>query len=155
MRTGPPRGRRTAAALVVYLMLVARVTLWPSPAPGETFNVVRAVVGWFSDRGWPVTYAGVEAVANVVMFLPFGVLVGLLVRRWWIVVLLALATSATIELAQLAFLPTRVPTVQDVVLNTLGAALGVLALRLRTGRTTGRLPAQEEPARREVPDVSR
>jgi len=136
------------------------MTLWPSPAPDETFDVVRAVVGWFSDRGWPVTYAGVEAVANVVMFLPFGVLVGLLVRRWWVVVLLALATSTAIELAQLAFLPTRVPTVQDVVLNTVGAALGVLALRLWARRaasrgTTGRLPAQGEPARREVPDVSR
>jgi VanZ family protein len=150
------RARRlTVAALVVYLALVARVTLWPEPAPDETFDVVRAVVGWLSDRGVPVTYAGVEAVSNVVMFVPFGVLAGLLVRRWWVVVLLAGATSAAIELAQRAFLPTRVPTVQDVVMNTLGAALGVLALTLWTRRTTGRVPPQEDPARRGVADVSR
>ncbi|WP_203757712.1 VanZ family protein [Cellulomonas chitinilytica] len=167
---GPPSRRKTAAALAVYLLLVARVTLWPEPAPDGAFDVVRAVVRWLSDRGWPVTYAGVEAVSNVLMFVPFGLLVGLLVRRWWVVVLLGLATSAAIELAQLAFLPTRVPTVQDVVLNTLGAATGVLALRLaarrvparradarRTGagRTTGRRPPQEEPARRGAADVSR
>jgi VanZ family protein len=152
---GPPSRRKTAAALAVYLLLVARLTLWPEPAPDETFDVVRAVVGWLSEHGAPVTYAGVEAVSNVLMFVPFGVLVGLLVRRWWVVVLLAFATSAAIELAQRAFLPTRVPTVQDVVLNTLGAALGVLALRLWSRRTTGRVPPQEDPARRGAADVSR
>src|SRR4051794_18116674 len=114
---GPPRRRKTVAVLVTYLLLVARLTLWPEPAPDETFDVVRAVVGWLSDHGVPVTYAGVEAVSNVLMFVPFGVLVGLLVRRWWAVVLLGCATSAAIELAQLAFLPTRVATVQDVALN--------------------------------------
>lgn len=117
-------------ALVVYLALVARLTLWPAPAPSSTFDVVRAVLDWLSGWGVPITYAGLEAGANVVMFLPFGVLVGLLVRRSWLVVVLGFALSATIELAQLLFLPSRVPTVQDVVLNTLGAALGVLGLRL-------------------------
>jgi hypothetical protein len=147
--------RRVVVVLVLYLGLVARVTLWPQPAPDETFDVVRAVVAWLSDRGVPVTYGGVEAVSNVVMFVPFGVLVGLLVRRWWVVVLLACATSTAIELAQLAFLPTRVPTVQDVVLNTLGAALGVMALGISSRRAAGRVPPQEDPARRGAADVSR
>jgi len=84
------------------------------------------VVAWLSDHGVPVTYLGVEAVANVVMFVPFGVLVGLLApaRAWWAVVLLGAATATLIETVQL-WLPTRYPTVQDVVMNTLGAAVGV------------------------------
>ena len=72
------------------------------------------------------------------MFVPFGVLVGLLLRRSWLVVLLAFCLSAAIELAQLLFLPTRVPTVQDVVLNTLGTAIGVLGLRSLQGRAARR-----------------
>ncbi len=83
-----------------------------------------------SGVGVPLTYAGLEAGANVLMFVPFGVLVGLLVSRAWLVVALAFCLSTSIELAQLAFLPTRVATLQDVVLNTLGAAVGLLCLRL-------------------------
>lgn len=122
--------RGVVAALVVYLLLVARLTLWPAPAPSSTFDVVRAVLAWLSRVGIPLSYAGLEALANVLMFVPFGVLVSLLVRRTWLVVVLGLCLSSAIELAQLLLLPTRVPTLQDVVLNTLGAALGVLGLQL-------------------------
>ena len=147
--------RKTVVVLVVYLLVVTRITLWPQEAYGSTLDVVRTVVAWLSDRGLPVTYAGVEAVSNVLMFVPFGVLVGLLVRRLWVVVLLGCATSTAIELAQLAFLPSRFPTVQDVVMNTLGVVLGVVGLRLWSRRTTGRVPPEEDPARRGAADVSR
>jgi glycopeptide antibiotics resistance protein len=130
--------RVVVAALVVYLALVARVTLWPAPASPSTFDLVRAVLEWLSRVGVPITYAGLEAGANVVLFLPFGVLVGLLVRRSWLVVVLGFAASTTIELCQLLFLPSRFPTVQDVVLNTLGTAIGVLALRSLQGRAARR-----------------
>ncbi|MGY4643719.1 VanZ family protein [Cellulomonas sp. URHB0016] len=155
MVVGPPKRRKTVGALAVYLLLVARVTLWPTDAYGDTLDVVRTVLSWLSDRGLPVTYAGVEAVSNVLMFVPFGVLVGLLVRRSWVVVLLGCATSTAIELAQLAFLPTRVPTVQDVVMNTLGAALGLAGLRWWAHRAAGRVPRQEDPAPAGAADVSR
>lgn len=116
--------------LVVYLALVARLTLWPAPAPASTFVLVRSMLAWLAGHGVPLTYAGLEAGANVVMFVPFGVLVGLLLTRAWLVVLLGSCLSTAIELSQLFFLPTRVATVQDVVLNTLGAALGVLGLHV-------------------------
>jgi hypothetical protein len=136
------RTRRVAAALLApYLTAVAVVTLSPAPASDETLGTVRAVVAWLARHGLPVTYLGVEAVANVVMFVPFGVLVGLLVRRWWAVVLLAAATSTLVETVQLA-LPTRVSTIQDVVMNTLGAGVGVAALvavaRARARRAAAR-----------------
>ncbi|GEA89829.1 VanZ family protein [Cellulomonas cellasea] len=132
MITGTRPRRRTQAVLVVYLLLVAWITLTPDLADNEALGKVRVITEWLDARGLPVTYAGVEAGANVVMFGPFGVLVGLLVRRtraWWArVVAGGLLLSAGIETAQLLFLPTRVPTVQDVVMNTLGAALGVVVL---------------------------
>jgi glycopeptide antibiotics resistance protein len=125
----PSARRGVAVALVVYLALVARLTLWPAPAPSSTFDLVRELLAWLSRIGVPLTYAGLEAGANVLMFVPFGVLVGLLVRRSALVVALGLCLSAAIELTQLLFLPTRVATVQDVALNTVGAALGVLGLK--------------------------
>jgi glycopeptide antibiotics resistance protein len=60
------------------------------------------------------------------MFVPFGVLVGLLLVRRWLVVALGCALSVAIETSQALFLPTRVADPRDVVMNTLGAALGVL-----------------------------
>ncbi len=133
--------RVLSVVLAGYLAAVARITLWPEPADEGTFGVVRRVIAALAGHGLPLTYAGVEAGANVLMFVPFGVLVPLVVplpdrwrrwRRWrWLLVVAAgLLTSAAIELSQLLFLPTRYATVQDVALNTLGAALGALAVRL-------------------------
>jgi VanZ family protein len=114
------------AALVAYLALVARLTLWPQPAPDDVLDVVRAVTGWLTRHHVPIGYDAVEAASNVLMFVPFGVLVGLLVRRAWLVVALGCALSLLIETSQALFLPTRVADPRDVVMNTLGAAVGVL-----------------------------
>ena len=117
-------------ALVAYLGVVAVVTLRPAPPDDATLGLARRVIDGLRDAGLPVTFEGVEAAANVAMFVPFGVLVGLLLRRpWWVVVLLGAATSGLIETVQV-WLPTRYSTLQDVVMNTLGAAVGVLGLRL-------------------------
>ncbi|UZN04163.1 VanZ family protein [Cellulomonas sp. S1-8] len=145
----PVTGRtrtRLRVLLAVYLAAVAVVTLRPAPPDDGTLGVVRTVVAWLVRSGAPVTFGGLEAVANVVMFVPFGVLVGLLLRRpWWVVVLLGATTSALIETIQ-RWLPTRYPTLQDLVLNTLGAAVGVVALlvvvQVREGR--GRLTSGPE-----------
>jgi len=124
------------AALVGYLALVARLTLWPQPAPDDVFDVVRAATDWLTRHHVPIGYDAVEAASNVLMFVPFGVLVGLLVRRAWLVVALGCALSLVIETSQALFLPTRVADPRDVVMNTLGAAVGVLlvpaAARART-----------------------
>ena len=135
---GSSRARRLVqAGLAGYLVVVALMTLGPQPADDATLGLVARAVAWLAGLGLPVTYAGVEAIANVVLFVPYGVLGGLLVRRgrWWAVLVVASATSAAIETAQRA-LPTRYPTLQDWLLNTLGAALGLalLALVLRHRR---------------------
>jgi len=120
-------GRRgVIVVLVVYLALVARVTLWPQAAPDDVFDYVREVTGWLTRHHVPIGYDVVEAASNVVMFVPFGVLVGLLVRRRWLVVVLGCGLSVAIETCQALFLPTRVADPRDVVMNTLGALVGVL-----------------------------
>ena len=128
-------------ALVAYLAAVARITLLPKPAPDATFDVVRVVLARLVEHGVPLTYPVLEAVANVLLFVPFGVLVGLLLRRARVVVVLATTTSAAIELSQLLFLPSRVATVQDVVLNTLGAVVGVGLLRVLARRRPSSRPS--------------
>ena len=69
---------------------------------------------------------------NVALLLPLGVLIPLVVGRdpgWRMVLLLGIATSATIEAVQWWF-SLGVASVDDVALNVTGVALGYLAYRL-------------------------
>ena len=88
------------------------------------------------------TLAG--AAGNVVLFLPLGFLLPLLaprLDRLWRTVGAGFALSAAIELSQVAFPGVRRPDVNDVLMNTLGAAIGFLAHRLVATATRGRAPA--------------
>ena len=83
-----------------------------------------------SDRVM-ATLAG--AAGNVALFLPFGFLLTLLaprMDRWWRTVGAGFALSTAIELTQLAFPGLRRPDVNDVLMNTLGAAVGFAAYRM-------------------------
>ncbi len=94
--------------------------------PGVEDSVRRLVrlLQTLPGSAW-VTYDGVEFAANVVLFVPFGLLSIAWGARWWHGILGGLATSLAIETWQLLFLPTRVADARDLVSNTLGAALGV------------------------------
>ena len=77
------------------------------------------------------TLAG--AAGNVALFLPFGFLLPLLATRmdrWWRTVGAGFVVSASIEATQLGFPGLRRPDVNDMLMNTLGAALGFAAYRL-------------------------
>ncbi|MBO3086654.1 VanZ family protein [Cellulomonas fengjieae] len=143
-RTPSARARTvTLALLVAYLVGLTRVTLWPRLGTEDPFGVVRTTLAWLNAHSVPLTYEVTELVANIVLFVPFGILVALLLPRRpaWTVIGLGLATSTVIELTQLVFLPDRVADVRDLVANTLGAAVGV-ALRHVAGRRSGaRRPA--------------
>ena len=85
-----------------------------------------------------MSYDEVEGTLNVLLFVPLGVALALLLRRWWACApLLGFALSLTVETLQ-ARVPGRVPDLHDVVWNTVGTAGGaaivgmLLAARRRT-----------------------
>ncbi|WP_051973314.1 VanZ family protein [Cryobacterium sp. MLB-32] len=126
------------AAIVVtvgYLLALALIAFWPTPVDKEAHVPLVSLLGWLQGHGAPgwLTYTFVEFSANIVLFVPVGLLAVILLgaRRWWCAIVVGFVASCGIELGQLLFLPARYATSGDVIANTLGAALGtVLALAL-------------------------
>lgn len=149
-----PRTRRVAQVLLgVLLVVVACITLWPSPVDAAGGSTLVTVLERLHDRGVPlwVDYAFVERAANVVMFLPLGVLlVVVLTRRRWLAVALPALASTAVELVQLVALPQRVASVQDVLANTSGAVLGA-ALAVGVLALLGRREPSETPVHAGAP----
>ncbi len=125
----PQAHRSTAWPLsLVALALVAYASFYPLSGwawpPGSVFR------WWLPKLPHEVTN---DLSANVLGYLPLGAIWCLAHlrsgRRPWVAAVLALLTcsgwSYAIELVQ-HFLPSRVPSVMDWLLNTLGAAWGVL-----------------------------
>ena len=139
------RGARLALAGVTaaYLCFLAWLTLTPQPydpAAVPLLDRVLALLQGFPPTRW-MTFDVVEFSANVALFVPLAVLLLLLLgahhRR--LVLAVAVALTCSIELAQAAWLPTRVSDPRDVVANTAGAALGIaLVLAARRVRRRGR-----------------
>ncbi|GAB3156285.1 hypothetical protein GCM10027058_30120 [Microbacterium neimengense] len=128
------RGRRRtlllAVATAAYLVVLARFTLVSDDAAGSG-GILRAWAEAFRETPWTrwITFDLLEFTANVAMFLPAGVLGALwLGRRWWLAVPVGLAISAGIETTQGLALVGRVADVRDLVSNTIGTALGALAI---------------------------
>ncbi|WP_091230786.1 VanZ family protein [Microbacterium sp. 3J1] len=144
--TSPLRRRRVVLAsrvlLVPYLAVVALIVWLPGKDAESVTGIVAMTARMLAGWGVPfeVGYPVLEFAANIALFVPFGALVA---AAWpalpaWKVVAAGAATSVVIELVQIA-LPTRYPTVSDVVANTLGAAVGFALVRwLRRGAASSR-----------------
>ena len=160
---------RTLKALAaVYLAGVLTLTLWPGLAHTEVPRWAHDVLRLANNLGIPLTFDVLEAVANVLMFVPLGAF-GVWVAGDWHeiihqpealghksylkvvteVVLAGALLSAAIELAQLR-IPGRVTSFDDWWRNSLGAAIGagigvatLVAHRRRRnlGRVRGILPS--------------
>lgn len=135
----PVRDRRLVlAGLGLYAAVVLVVVI----APVSYADVVHAIddllreglgMTWFGS-GW------IEFAANVLLFVPLGLLLTLLFRRPWIGVVVSVAASVAVELAQLV-VPSRQASLRDVVANALGAAIGAAIAWLlvrRRSRRSGR-----------------
>ncbi|MCW2602749.1 MAG: VanZ family protein [Pseudonocardiales bacterium] len=109
-------------ALAIYLGLLARVTLWPESSQRPVWHRLNA--GSKAVSSGQIDHRDTEVLANIALFVPFGVLAVVVLRRVLIALAIAVALSAAIELTQHWWLPTRDGTVQDVALNVLGAAIG-------------------------------
>jgi hypothetical protein len=131
----------TCAALAVVLWTTLRedrYVTWQN-LTGSNFvplrhhlAALRCVLDDCAAAGAALHYLVADVGGNLLLFVPLGLaLVGALPlagrgRRWLAAVGLALVLSAGIEAVQLA-MPSRATDVDDVLFNTLGAALGGLA----------------------------
>jgi glycopeptide antibiotics resistance protein len=115
------------------------MVLRPDPTP-NTINLVplhdrllalRCLLAGCPAARQAARFLFFETLGNVAVFVPIGLsLAGALhglsgPRRVWIAIAAGAALSIGIELAQLA-VPSRATDVDDVLLNTLGAALGAV-----------------------------
>ncbi|MCX5200461.1 VanZ family protein [Streptomyces sp. NBC_00237] len=147
---------RTALILLAFLVLIAfsvvlaKLTLVPSPAseglvhsnlrPGDSLRQYA--------RDYTFLAACKQVGGNVLLGVPFGVLLPILGPRRWRFLRMLFATVAVIvlvELAQGAIVTGRAFDVDDVIMNTTGALIGYLVLGRRLGRVVHRKRFREEP----------
>ena len=139
-----PRHRAWVLAILwTYVATVAAVTVAPTGVHRHHRDP-----WWLVVQLVPLHVPPVSFVLNIAMFVPFGLLVPLLWPRAGSigrVAGLSLVASTVIELTQLALWLTlgnhRTVDVNDLIANTVGGVLGLIALRLA-------------PARRRSGDVS-
>lgn len=123
-------------AMVGFSVVLAKVTLTPSPASEElvksNLRPGRSLRQYAED--YTFLAACKQAGGNLVLGMPFGVLLPILVpRRLRMIrmVLLTVLVIAIVELVQGALVQGRAFDVDDVILNTTGALLGYLLLGRR------------------------
>jgi glycopeptide antibiotics resistance protein len=118
-----------------YLGLVGWLTLGPQPLDEEPNGVLFRLLdllGRHSSTSW-ITYFGLEFTANILMFVPVGLFFLLLLGRsyWFVAIFAGVVLTFAIETAQI-FLPERVSDPRDLVSNSLGALIGVVAALIVT-----------------------
>lgn len=112
----------------VYLLLVAWITLNPAPADPHRNPLLEGLLASFAATpllAW-IDYDVVEFTANILLFVPMGLLFAVLLGRWrwWLAFAIGAAATLTIEFVQL-FLPARVSDPRDLLANTLGTLVGI------------------------------
>ena len=145
VRRGPGRFVRALVALValagmvVFAVVLARLTLEASPESvsltHSNLTPGRSIESYLSRPGFVETVK--QLGGNIVLGVPFGILLPLLSRRargFLRVALLTAATMLLVELVQGALVTGRAFDVDDVLLNTTGALLGYVLIGRRMGR---------------------
>jgi glycopeptide antibiotics resistance protein len=131
--------RLLVALFLVYLVLLAWVVLWRLELP-YLGGVEREIALVPFATGDDSAKSPFELAFNFVLFVPFGLYLGLLAPlwRWWKVALVVAGASLAMELAQYV-LAVGVSDITDLLLNTAGGltGFGLLALARRglQGRT--------------------
>lgn len=124
---------------VLYLLGLLLIALWPTPVDAPARGALDSVLEWLHSVGVPgfVGYDFVEFCANIVLFIPLGLLLGLGMRRFWLAVGVCVLATCAIEASQALFLPQRFASGFDILANSLGAVLGALVWLLLTRRRRG------------------
>jgi glycopeptide antibiotics resistance protein len=127
-----------AVLAAVYLGVVTVLTLGPTPwrtRPTQSDYDVLSPSTWLDPDTW-VRVGSPEFIANILLFVPLGLLLRLAVPRasWVVPAVLGVGLSGAIEVLQMG--TARVSDPRDILANTVGALLGVVlaAAILAVGR---------------------
>jgi VanZ family protein len=127
--------------LTFYLGVAATVVFWPGRIDGDSRWVYRILYDGYAN-GLPtwVGYDLVEFLANVLFAVPIGLSLAMILprRSWWIAVLICCSVFAAVELGQMA-LPQRVPSLADVIANSIGGLVGAWFWLLLGARSRDRV----------------
>lgn len=129
-------GRRLVALFVVYLLLLGWVVLWKLEVPWVGHQRVVKLVP-FTATAEAGASTPFDVWANLLLFIPFGVYLGLLAPGWPWPRVAAVVASASLALEVTQYvLGVGSSDSTDVVVNTLGglAGLGLVALARRGRR---------------------
>ncbi|NGP45926.1 VanZ family protein [Bacillaceae bacterium SIJ1] len=121
-----------------YLLVLLNVTLF-THNPGSAAADETTDMKWYSSILWSLEYRSSSYnirnfLGNMLLFLPFGFFVGLLTNRLgnkvrlgrlFLLIIASACFSLTIELLQ-HFVFYRIFDVDDILMNTLGAFIGLL-----------------------------
>ncbi len=126
----PHRPRWMTAALwtlaVAYGIALACLVLWPTPVDAPLHPLLTSIT---REAPW-LTYARIEFAANILLFVPFGFLFTLILRRAHYVVLpAAAAVTVSVESWQ-SVVGERTSSLWDIVANVTGAGVGILLAAL-------------------------
>jgi glycopeptide antibiotics resistance protein len=146
------RARRTATiALIANTALLLILTIGPIPQTLVGSEAELGVLSWGSWLEASTWRSGrrFEFVANVLVFVPWGVLALIAVgaRRWGFAVVGGVVLTLAIEITQIP-LP-RISDPRDLVANTVGTVIGIIAAMAIVGvrRDTVELPTPSLPAK--------
>jgi glycopeptide antibiotics resistance protein len=140
VKTSPraPKARRQHVLLimifVVYLILLTWIVLWKLAVPSiGAAAFLPHPIKWvpFVASGDAGASNPLEVIANVVLFIPFGVYLRLLAPTWqsWKLVGIVVGTSLIFETTQ-QVLSIGSFDVSDIISNTTGGVIGLLLLML-------------------------
>lgn len=123
--------RDPRAQLLFYAVVLALIAFWPSPVDAGArpfLGSIARVLPW-------ATHARIEFAANIVLFVPLGLLlVAILPTSRYLVLPVSIVATVAIESAQALLLARRTPSVLDIVANVTGACIGMLVAVLLEAR---------------------
>ncbi|MDR6867249.1 glycopeptide antibiotics resistance protein [Microbacterium resistens] len=135
-----PLLRRPWVWFIAYAIVLSLVAFWPQHVDKGISPFLEKLIALIPL----MTYERLEFGANVALFIPFGVLLTLmLTRQRYLVVPIAFLTTFTIESVQGVMLPDRTPSVNDILANTAGACIGLVLAVLLERALAGRRIAGE------------
>jgi glycopeptide antibiotics resistance protein len=149
-------------ALICAVAAIVSVTLFPLPVDARLwkfhhlfsnmhfvpFGTIRTQLAFGLEHS-----EARQLIGNVALFVPFGFLLPATewtCRRLWVTLVVAAGLSVLMETLQ-ALLPSHTTDVDDVILNTAGAALGFLAFRLIAWTLRPRTAPEERALRGPAP----